>query len=148
MYPTFTDKEFLLSYLLDVRLDKYKRGDVVVFHSPVELEKLYIKRVIGVAGDQIMVQGGKLYRNGEIVDESLYLGAGVVTQGGAFLQDGVQQVVPEGYICVMGDNRPYSSDSREWGFLAKDRVVGKSVLRIFPINKLHVVHNPYTEGKI
>jgi len=148
MYPTFKDKEFLLSYLLDVRLDKYKRGDVVVFHSPVELEKLYIKRVIGVTGDRIMVQGGKLFRNGEQVDESLYLSPEVQTLGGAYLQEGVEQIVPEGHICVMGDNRPYSSDSREWGFLPKNRVVGKSVVRVYPFTQFHLVHNPYTEGKI
>lgn len=148
MYPTFEDKEYLLSNLLDVRFDKYQRGDVVVFHSPVELEKLYIKRVIGIPGDRIMVKNGKVYRNGELLDESLYLRSTVMTVGGAFLQDGVEQVVPDGYICVMGDNRPYSSDSREWGFLQKSRVVGKSILRIFPFTKFHVVGNPYTQGKI
>ncbi len=148
MYPTFEDKEFLLSNLLDVRFDKYKRGDVVVFHSPVELEKLYIKRVIGVTGDRIMLKDGKVYRNGEVLDESVYLGPDVQTSGGAFLQDGIEQVVPEGYICVMGDNRPYSSDCREWGFLQKSRIVGKSIIRIFPFTKFHVVDNPYTQGKI
>jgi len=148
MYPTFKDKELLLSYLVDVRLNKYQRGDVVVFHSPVELEKLYIKRVVGVPGDRIMVKDGKVHRNGEVLDESLYLGPEVVTVGGSFLQEGIEQVVPEGYVCMMGDNRPYSSDSREWGFLPKSRVVGKSIIRVFPFDKIHVVRNPYSEGKI
>lgn len=148
MYPTFKDKEYLLSYLLDVRLDKYKRGDVVVFHSPVELEKLYIKRVIAIEGDRIMIQEGKVYLNGQQLDESAYLKSDVQTYGGAFLQDGVETVVPQGTIVVMGDNRPYSSDSREWGFLDKSRVVGRSVVRIMPFNKFHIIHNPYTDKQV
>lgn len=148
MYPTFKDKEYLLSYLLDVRLNKYERGDVVVFHSPVEIEKLYIKRVIAMPGDRIMIQGGKVYLNGEQLDESIYLSPDVQTYGGAFLQEGLEKIVPDGTIVVMGDNRPYSSDSREWGFLDKSRVVGKSVVRVFPFNKFHVIHNPYTDRKL
>lgn len=148
MYPTFNDKEYLFSYLLDVRMDKYKRGDVVVFRSPVELEKLYIKRVIALPGDSIMIQGGKVYLNGQILDESVYLKPEVQTYGGAFLQEGVEKIVPDGSIVVMGDNRPYSSDSREWGFLDKSRVVGRSVVRIFPFNKFHIIHNPFIDNKI
>lgn len=148
MYPTFKDKEYLLSYLLDVRFDKYQRGDVVVFHSPVEQEKLYIKRVIALPGDHIMVQNGKVYLNGNELDESVYLSSDVYTNAGSFLQDGIEKIVPSDNIVVMGDNRPYSSDSREWGFLTKDRVVGRSIARFFPFNKAHVIHNPYKDHEI
>ncbi len=148
MYPTFKDKEYLLSNLLNVRFNKYTRGDVLVFHSPVERDKLYIKRVIAVAGDTIMVKDGKVYLNGSQLDESVYLQPSVETYGGAFLADGMERVVPEGFIFVMGDNRQYSSDSREWGFLDRTEVVGESLVRIFPFNKFHVIHNPYTDHKI
>lgn len=148
MYPTFKDKEYLLSYLLDVRFDKYKKGDVVVFHSPIELDKLYIKRVIGIPGDRIMLQDGKVFLNGQQLDESVYLKPDVQTYGGASLPDGVERIVPAGYIFVMGDNRPYSSDSREWGFLDKSRVVGKSLVRIFPFNNFHIIHNPYSDHEL
>lgn len=148
MYPTFKDKEFLLSNLIDVRMDKYKRGDVVVFHSPTEDDKLFIKRVIGVPGDQVEVREGSVYLNGELLDESVYLASDVVTSGGAFMLEGVGRMVPEGTIFVMGDNRPYSSDSREWGFLDKSKVVGRSMVRVFPFSLFHIIHNPYTEGKI
>ena len=147
MYPTFKDKDFLLSNLLDIRFDKYKRGDVIVFHSPVEPDKLYIKRIIALSGDSILLKDGKVYLNGELLDESVYLSPQIQTMGGAFLQEDVQQVIPEGYIFVMGDNRPYSSDSREWGLLLKSKIVGESVVRILPFNQFHIVSNPYTEGK-
>jgi len=148
MYPTFKDKEYLLSYLLDVRFDKYKRGDVVVFRSPIETEKLYIKRVMAVSGDRVMISQGSVYLNGEKLNESLYLSSDVLTYGGAFLTEGMEKMVPDGYIAVMGDNRPYSSDSREWGFLDKSRVVGKSVVRLFPFNLFHVIKNPYLDHEI
>jgi len=147
MYPTFKDKEYLLSNLLNVRFNKYTRGDVVVFHSPVELDKLYIKRIIALSGDTIMLKEGKVYLNGVQLDESAYLESTVLTYGGAFLQDGIERVVPDGYIFVMGDNRPYSSDSREWGFLDRSKVVGESLVRVLPFNKFKVIHNPFTTQK-
>ncbi len=143
MFPTFKDKEFLLSYLIDVKRNNYKRGDVVVFHSPVEAEKLYIKRVIGLPGDNVMVLDGGVYLNGTRLDESAYLGSEVRTSGGQAMIEGQELSVPEGYILVMGDNRPHSSDSREWGVLDKKKVVGKSVVRVYPFSELTFIKNPY-----
>lgn len=147
MYPTFKDKEYLLSNLLDIRFNKYTRGDVIVFHSPIE-DKLYIKRIVALSGDRILLQGGKVYLNGQPLDESVYLKPDIQTYGGASLPDGVEKIVPDGYIFVMGDNRPYSSDSREWGFLDQTRIVGESMVRIFPFDQFHIVHNPYKDHKI
>lgn len=143
MYPTFKNKEYLLSSLIDIRLDKYKRGDVIVFHSPVDNEKLFIKRVIGLPGDRIRLENGDVYLNGVLLDESAYLAKEVKTYGGSFLPDGVEITVPSGTVFVMGDNRPYSSDSREWGFLKKSDVVGKSVARILPLTEFKIIQNPF-----
>ena len=143
MFPTFKDKEYVLSYLLDVRFDKLQKGDVIVFHSPTELDKLYIKRIIGEANDAVTVEGGLVYLNGQILDETAYLKPDVMTYGGSFLQDGQTVAVPEGTFFVMGDNRPFSSDSREWGFLPKEKVVGRSMVRVWPPNVLTVIGNPY-----
>lgn len=147
MYPTFKDKEYLLSNLLNVRLDKYTRGDVIVFHPPVEHDKLYIKRVIGLAGDTVMIKDGKVYLNGAVLDESSYLQPMVETYGENFLHEGATVVVPEGFLFVMGDNRPGSSDSREWGFVDKTQVLGESMVRIFPLNKFKIIHNPFEDKK-
>jgi signal peptidase I len=142
MFPTFKDKEWLLSSLLDVKLDTLKRGDVIVFHAPDASEKLYIKRIIGIEGDTVMVQGGSVYLNGTLLNESAYL-KDVSTYGGGFIQEGTPQVVPPGELIVMGDNRPNSSDSRQWGFLKKDRIIGKSVVRVLPVNTFTIISNPY-----
>lgn len=145
MFPTFQNRDYLLSYLLDVRFDKLKKGDIVVFKSPVEQDKLYIKRIIAISGDKIKVQEGGVYLNGKKLDESSYLQPDVMTYGGAFLQDGVDQTVPVGTVVVMGDNRPGSSDSRAWGFLDKKKLVGRSTMRIWPISTFEIIHNPFKQ---
>lgn len=147
MYPTFKNKEYLLSYLIDIRLDKYKRGDVIVFHSPIDNEKLFIKRVIGLPGDRIRLENGNVYLNGMLFDETAYLAKEVKTYGGSFLPDGVEITVPAGTVFVMGDNRSYSSDSREWGFLKKSDVVGKSIVRILPLTEFTIIKNPFESAK-
>lgn len=144
MHPTFKDKEFLLSYLLDVQLQSIKRGDVIVFHSPVEEDKLYIKRVIGVPGDTLRIENGKVFHNEVLLDESAYLSSEVATYGGSFLHDMETVSVPEGTFFVMGDNRPYSSDSREWGFLPYDKLIGRSMVRVWPANTFTLIErDPY-----
>jgi len=143
MFPTFKDKEFLLSNLLAARFQTLSKGDVVVFHSPIEAEKSYIKRVIATAGDQVRVEGGKVFLNNISLDESKYLGPEVQTYSGSFMQEGQNVTVPEGNILVMGDNRPFSSDSREWGFLLEDKIIGQSIVRIYPTSTFTVIRNPY-----
>ena len=142
MYPTFQDKEWLLSNLLAIRTNDYKRGDVVVFHSPVEPEKIYIKRLIALPGETISIIEGDVYINDELLDESSFLPAEVKTYGGAFLHDDESVIVPVGSIFVMGDNRPGSSDSRAWGFLKKEKLIGKSMVRVLPVNKFKLINNP------
>jgi signal peptidase I len=142
MFPTFHNSDLLLSYLLPVRFDQLKRGDVVVFNSPVEPDKLYIKRIIALPGETVKVQDGGVYINGQRFDESAYLNPDVMTYGGAFLQDGMERAVPPGSLVVMGDNRPNSSDSRAWGFLDKKKLIGKSVMRIWPVQSFEFITNP------
>jgi signal peptidase I len=144
MYPTFKNKDFLLSYLVDVRINNIRHGDVVVFHSPVEEDKLYIKRVIGLPKDTIKLEGGAVYRNGDKVDESEYLDDSVPTFGGSFISDGKEVTVSENTLIVMGDNRPYSSDSRAWGLLPYSELIGRSLLRFWPVSTFTLIgRDPY-----
>lgn len=143
MFPTYDNKELLLTFLPDKSIAKLHHGDVIVFYSPVEPEKLYIKRVIGMPGDAVMIQDGHVFLNGTLLSEP-YLRSTVMTYGGAFLPNGQSTTVDPGTLFMMGDNRPNSSDSREWGFLKEDRIVGRSVARIFPPQHFNLIKNPYT----
>lgn len=145
MYPTFKDREYILTNLLGLRFGPAHRGDVIVFKAPTDNEKDFIKRVIGETGDTIQLKDGFVYVNGVLFDESSYLGSDVKTYGGSFLKDGEVIPVPEGNYFVMGDNRMYSSDSREWGFLPNKDIIGVSFFVYWPVNTARVVKSPFTK---
>lgn len=147
MFPTYNDKDITISYLPDVRFNNLKRGDVIVFHAPPDHEKLYIKRIVGMPGDSVKIQDGNVYLNNQLFDESSYLQPGVRTTPEAFLSDGQTVVVPQGQFFAMGDNRPNSSDSRDFGFVTPELLVGKTIMRVWPFDTFEVVHNPFEEKK-
>ncbi|HEX8965134.1 MAG TPA: signal peptidase I [Patescibacteria group bacterium] len=143
MYPNFQDKEYVLTNLISLRFGNPVQGDVVVFKAPPSPDKDFIKRVIGIAGDTVMVKNGDVYVNGQKLDESGYLKSDVKTYAGAFLQEGQAVTVPQGEYFVMGDNRPESSDSREWGFVPQANLIGKSFFVYWPVNDMGFVSNPF-----
>ena len=143
MYPNFYDKEYVLTNLIILKFDNPKRGDVVVFKAPPDPNKDYIKRIIGIPGDSISIKDGKVYLNGNILDESGYLKPDVKTYPGAFLKEGETVKIPKDEYFVMGDNRLYSSDSREWGFVNKNEIVGNSLFVYWPLTRMRLVKNPY-----
>jgi signal peptidase I len=105
------------------------RGDVVVFHPPTPSKDDYIKRVIGVPGDHIVVKDGRVWVNGEERAESYRAGAQTTCFGRY-----CDVVLGEGEYYVLGDNRPNSSDSRIWGPVKRDRIVGKAWLLYYPFS--------------
>lgn len=143
MFPTFKDKEYIFTNLIGLRLGHLERGEVIVFKAPTDTDKDFIKRVIALPGDTVSLQDGYVYVNEKRLDESVYLRPEVRTYGGAFLNEGESKVVPEGSLFVMGDNRPYSSDSREWGFLPRENVIGESFFVYWPVNQARAITNPY-----
>jgi len=143
MYPNLKDSQYLITNIIALRMGDPKLGDVVVFKAPNEPEKDFIKRVIGVAGDKISVKDGTVYLNSEKLDESRYLDSNVKTNGGSFLKDNEEVTVPEGNFLVLGDNRSYSSDSREWGFVPKKNIIGISFFIYWPVNVAGTIKNPY-----
>lgn len=140
MYPNFYDGEYVLTNLISLRFENPKRGDVIVFVAPNEPEKDFIKRVIGIPQDMVSLKNGNVYINGQILNESSYLKSEVKTYGGSFLREGEIVTVPDGQYFVIGDNRPYSSDSREWGFLKKESIIGKSFFVYWPPNRMRLVN--------
>lgn len=143
MYPNFYNKEYVLTNLIILKFKTPKLGDVVVFKSPAEPEKDYIKRIIGIPGDKVMIKDGSVYLNGKLLDESPFLKSSVKTFAGGFLQEGQEVSVPEDKYIVLGDNRSASSDSREWGFVPKSSIIGESLFVYLPVARMRLVENPY-----
>lgn len=143
MFPNFKDKQYVLTNLITLRFNQPKLGDVIVFKAPPDPDKDFIKRVIGVPGDTVAIHDGDVYLNGQKLDQSTFLNSDVKTYGGAFLKDGDTVTVPDKEYFVMGDNRPYSSDSREWGFVPVGNIIGESLFVYWPVNEMEVVHNPF-----
>lgn len=143
MFPTFKNGEYILTNLISLRFNDPIRGDVIVFKSPTDENKDFIKRVIGVPGDTVSVKDSFVYVNNQRLDESVYLSETVRTPNGQFLKEGQTVTVPEDNFLVMGDNRPHSSDSREWGFLPKSEVIGKSFFVYWPPQNMRVISNPF-----
>lgn len=145
MFPRFHDGEYILTNKVSYRLHSPQRGDVVVFKSPQNPEVDFIKRIIGLPGDRVKVMNGKIYVNGVFLDESVYLPSDFVTNAGAFAKEGQEVTVPEEEYFSIGDNRNHSSDSREWGFVPVNDIVGKAWLRYWPLNRLGFVpHERYS----
>lgn len=143
MYPTFSDKQYILTNIITLRFNKPKQGDVIVFKAPNDPEKDYIKRVIGIPRDTVMIKNGDVFVNGKLLDQNEYLKSSVKTYGGSFLTEGVTVTVPTDSYFVMGDNRSGSSDSREWGFVPLKSVIGESFFVYWPPNKMELIKNPY-----
>jgi len=131
MKPNFLNGEFLLTDKVSYRFNEPKRGDVVVFEAPVGEGEEFIKRIIGLPGEKVAIESGKVSINSKILDEA-YLGDNVVTLGGAFLKEGDGKVIPEGSFFVLGDNRSHSSDSRTWGVVKLDKITGRAWLVYWP----------------
>lgn len=142
MYPNFEDREYVLTNLIGMRFQDPERGDVIVFQSPVEKDKDFIKRVMGLPGDTIMLQEGDVYINEKKVNQHNFLSDDVKTFPGAYLQDGQSLTLgPEEYV-VMGDNRGNSSDSREWGVIKKSDIIGETMLVYWPPSEARIIKNP------
>jgi signal peptidase I len=143
MYPTYKDGEYLMANKIVYKFSEPKRGDVIIFKYSETQD--FIKRVIGLPGDQVMLKDGNIYVNGNKLDESGYLDASVYTNGGEYLHEGETITVPEGKYFVCGDNRQHSSDARSFGPIEKSSIKGKAWIVYFPFNNFRIAqHQTYT----
>ncbi len=133
MKPTLQPGELLLVNKLAYRLGQPHHGDVIVFHYPANPKEDYIKRLIGLPGDEIRVEGGKVFINGEAMDEP-YIAAPPAYNG--------SWAIPEGSFFVLGDNRNQSSDSHSWGYVPVENVVGKALVVYWPLDQVKTLYHP------
>jgi signal peptidase I len=133
MRPTLEDGEFVLVSKLSYKFGEYNRGDIIVFHFPLNPDEELVKRIIGLPGDNVVVKDNQVYVNGQKLDEP-YIAQAPLYSG--------EWIVPEGTLFVLGDNRNNSNDSKDWGLLPQDNVVGKAVLIYWPPPLWEVLDHP------
>jgi len=141
MEPNFVDGEYLLIDEISYRLGEPQRGEVIVFRYPLDPVEFYIKRVVGLPGETVEVTGGHviIYNQqnpqGLTLRESYLPGNGFTPEEGRYVLGGDQYY-------VLGDNRSASFDSRKWGPLKKEYIIGRAWLRAWPIAQAGVVPEP------
>ncbi len=138
MFPNFHDNDYLITNIVGYRFTSPQRGQVIIFKNPRDLSQYFIKRIIGLPGETVIVQNAHVYINGQLLNEP-YLNLAVLTAPGQFLQEGRDVSVPPDNYIVMGDNRSNSSDSREWGFVPKDDIIGQALFRYWPSNEVGLI---------
>lgn len=139
MLPNFNNKEQLIAESLSVKLKDLKRGDVIVFESPLENNKLLIKRVIGLPEENFKIVDGKVYINGNLLNEESYLQSNEYTFVEKYFENNIEYQIPNDSYVVLGDNRDESTDSREWGYVDIDSIIGKVIVKIYPLKSIGIV---------
>lgn len=144
MFPTFETGQYLLTDKVTLKRREPLRGDVIVFKSPLDENFDFIKRVLAIPGDTIMIENGHIYINGELLNEH-YLPSDYRTSGGQFLKEGVGYTVQDLSVMAIGDNRNHSSDSRDWGPVPYANIVGRAFFRYWPSATAGLIVNPNLE---
>lgn len=140
MEPNFQDGDYILTNKIIYKIVDPKRGDIVIFKSPANKDIDYIKRIIGLPGETIELRDQHYYINGRQLIEPYPYNTPVY--GGSYLHEGEIVEIPDGVYFVSGDNRPGSSDSREFGLVAKEDFIGQALLRYWPTDSVGIIPKP------
>jgi len=131
MLPTLQPGEFVLVNKMAYQFGDFDRGDIVVFHYSEQED--YIKRVIGLPGDQIEINNGEVRVNDQLLAEP-YISAAPQYNG--------SWEVPSDNLFVLGDNRNQSSDSHRWGYINEESVVGEAMVIYWPLDEFQILSQP------
>ena len=149
MEPNFSDGNYLLIDEITYRFREPERGEVIVFHYPLDRSLFFIKRIIGLPGETVDVNGDivKIYNkenpDGKVlVEPYIYIDKNAKNMLADFK---LTTTLKDGEYFVMGDNRHNSSDSRFWGVLPKEDIIGRTFLRLFPFNEMSIHTGEYNK---
>lgn len=140
MIPTFQNGQYLIVDELSYRIGEPQRGDVVVFRYPNDTKKFFIKRIIGLPGETIDIKKGEITIINTTHPEGFALDQNYVENHSA---ENAHTTLTTDQYFVMGDNRTGSFDSRSWGPVQRNLLVGRAYLRLFPINKISLMPGDY-----
>jgi signal peptidase I len=132
MLPTLHPGTYLMVNKFAYQWGSLQRGDIIVFHYPPDPGVDYIKRMIGIPGDDVKMVSGQLYINGQKINETF--NTVPATYSGEW-------VVPPGMIFALGDNRDLSSDSHKWGFVPLSDLVGRAIVVYFPFDQIKLLND-------
>lgn len=141
MEPSFEDGEYLLIDEISYYFREPQRGEVIIFRTPTNKAQFYIKRIIGLPGETVEIKNREVViknnanSSGFILSEKEYLIGAPSMNEQAF-------ILKEGEYFVMGDNRAASYDSRHWGVLPRDNIIGKAWLRAWPVSRAQAIEAP------
>ncbi|MGB0560424.1 MAG: signal peptidase I [Spirulinaceae cyanobacterium] len=155
MLPTLEINDRLMIEKISYRFRPPERGDIVVFNPTTKLEEqdfhdAFIKRVIGLPGEEVAVEAGEVYIDGQPLNEDYIepeglteVGPCIVQHEEPFLVEPV--VIPDNAYLVLGDNRPNSYDSRCWGIVPESKIIGRAAVRFWPLGRIGGVERPDAE---
>lgn len=135
MLPNYHNDEYILTEKLTYRFIQPQRGDVIVLKYPENPSVDFIKRVIALPGETVLLENGKVYINDHLLTEP-YISNSVLTKGNSSIKEGIPYKIPSRQYVVFGDNRTRSSDSRTWGTVPEENIVGKGFFVYWPFSSL------------
>ena len=134
MLPLLQNHERIVVNKIAYHVESIHRGDIIVFHYPLNPAESFIKRVIGLPGDWVSIRDGRVYVNGKLLKEPYILPAYLGQETCAPVH-----VEPDHYY-VLGDHRDFSNDSRDWGTVARKYIYGKAVFAYWPLSDVGSLH--------
>ncbi len=145
MENTFHNNEYLIVDQLNYRFNSPERGEVIIFRYPNDPSKFFIKRIIALPGETIYIDGSEVVVFNEENPDGLLLEEPYI----ASMENYTNQttILGEDEYFVMGDNRDHSSDSRSWGALNKDKIIGRAFIRLFPPADFSILPGNYTNNQ-
>lgn len=144
MFPTFNDGEYLIVDEISYIIGNPHRGDVVIFRYPNDTKRFFIKRIIGMPNEEISINNGEVTIINKENKEGFTLAEPYINEK---FDTTVTYKTGENEFFVLGDNRNKSSDSRTWGVLSKDLIVGRAYLRLLPTNSISYLPGYYKTTK-
>ena len=143
MQPTFESSQYLIVDQLSYRFDKPERGEVIIFKYPNDPSTFFIKRIIGLPGETVVMQSGELTIKNDALPGGFYIKEPYIKEA---VDDTFTVVLNDDEYFVLGDNRKHSSDSRTWGPLKRKFITGKALIRLFPINVVGINPGDYNNN--